>query len=262
MEFTSPVVVVSRCLGFEACRYDGEIIPNRFLKRLAPYVTLKTVCPEVEIGLGTPRDPIRLIEHRGGERLVQPSTERDLTKTMSEFRDGYLDGLRNVDGFVLKGRSPSCGVSDAKVHEDADPHASTLRTGPGLFAAAVLERFPDAPVEDEERLTDFRIREHFLTRIFTTAELREVGKRPSMQRLVAFHARHEPLLTGLNQTVTSALDRIVANPAKQSEGEVFAAYSALMQGALAKAERIEVEDFEPFPRDLVEITDSGKGRGA
>lgn len=321
MEFTSPVVVVSRCLGFDACRYNGETIPNRFLKRLAPYVKLKLVCPEVEIGLGTPRDPIRLVEHGGDERLVQPSTGRDLTSLMSAFRADYLSGLRGVDGFVLKGRSPSCGVSDAKVHKDVDRRAPTVRRGPGMFAAAVLEQFPDIPVEDEGRLTNFRIREHFLTRIFTTAELRDVGRRPSMRKLVAFHARHKLLLMGVNQTKMRALGRIVANPDKRPVDEVFPSYAELLRDALATMPRFASHVnvlmhalgyfkkglaakekahfldtlalyqegkvplsaatailrswiarfdeaylagqsyFEPFPLDLVEITDSGKGRG-
>jgi len=322
MEFTSPLIVVSRCLGFDACRYNGETIPNRFLKRLAPYVKLNLVCPEVEIGLGTPRDVIRLVEQDGGERLVQPSTGRDLTKPMTAFRDEYLGGLQGVDGFVLKGRSPSCGVSDAKVHKDADRRAPTLRRGAGMFAAAVLERFPDLAVEDEGRLTNFRIREHFLTRIFTTAELRKIGKRPSMPKLVAFQARHKLLLMGVNQTKMRALGRIIANPDKRPATEVYTDYAALLRDALAKMPRFasnvnvlmhalgyfkkgltsrekahfldtlalyregqvplsaatailrswiarfEVEYldgqsyFEPYPADLVEITDSGKGRGS
>ena len=190
-----------------------------------------------------------------------------------------------------------------------------------MFASAVIERFPGVAVEDEGRLTNFRIREHFLTRIFTTAEFRRLAKRPTMGKLVAFHARHKLLLMGVNQTKMRALGRIVANPDRRKVREVADDYGALLADALAKMPkytshlnvlmhglgyfkkglsarekaqfldtlslyregkvplsaatsilrswiaRFDVEYldgqsyFEPFPIDLVEITDSGKGRG-
>ena len=319
--FPRPVLVVSKCLGFEACRYNGQMIPNRFVDRLAELSEIVTVCPEVEIGLGTPRDPIRVEAGTidGPRTLVQPSTGLDLTRKMTDFRGTFLDGLPEVDGFILKARSPSCGVTDAKV---AGKKGMTLGRGPGLFAEGVLARYPAAMVEDEGRLTNFRIREHFLTRVFTTAAFRDLAKRPSMGALVTFHARRKFLFMALNQTVMRELGRIVANPEKRPAREVFADYrvgldrafarltpfrshlNVLMHGlgyfkegltAREKAHfldsleqyregrvplgspvsilrswivRFEVEYladqvyFDPYPADLIEITDSGKGRGA
>ena len=321
MEHAKPTLVVSRCLGFDACRYNGEMIPNRLLRQLEPFVKFELVCPEVEIDLGIPRDTIRIIDSGDGERLVQPSTGLDLTDRMVSFREEYLGGLGAVDGFVLKSRSPTCGVTDAKVHRDADRQSPTLRRGPGMFAAAVLDRFPGVAVEDEGRLTNFRIREHFLTRIFTTAEFRSMAKRPSMGKLVAFQSRHKLLLMGVNQTKMRALGRIVASGSKRPIREVVDEYGRLLGEALATMPRypshvnvlmhglgyfkkglgtkekahfldtlslyregkvplsaattilrswiarfdeeyLEGQSyFEPFPLDLVEITDSGKGRG-
>ena len=190
-----------------------------------------------------------------------------------------------------------------------------------MFASEVIERFPEAAIEDEGRLTNFRIREHFLTRLFTLAEFRRLRSRPSMRKLVEFQSRHKLLLMGVNQTKMRALGRIVANPEKRPVRELFGAYGPLLSEALAKMPRytshvnvlmhglgyfkkgltsrekaqfldtlslyregkvplsaatailrswiarFEVEYldgqsyFEPFPLDLVEITDSGKGRG-
>ncbi len=313
-----PSVVVSRCLGFEACRYNGEMIPNRFLKRLEPHVDLLTVCPEVEIGLGTPRETIRVVRDGDEQKLVQPKTGRDLTAAMRTFSQSYVLDLPEVDGFILKSRSPSCAVTDTKIYPEKG--GAMLGKGPGFFAAAVLERFPGIYVEDEGRLTNFRIREHFLTRIFTFAAFREAGRRPTMGGLVRFHSERKLLFMALNQTRMRILGRIVANHDRLPVREVFAAYQVELEAAFARQARLvshinvlmhafgyfskeltarerahflELLEryragkvplsaaiavvraliarfgdeylesqvyFEPFPEDLVEITDSGKGR--
>ena len=123
MKQTEPRVVVSRCLNFEACRYNGEVIPNRFLRALEPHVELLMVCPEVEIGLGTPREPVRLISLSGSVgdlQLVQPSTERDLTNKMAGFAARFLSSLKEIDGFVLKSASPSCGIKDTRHYSSSE----------------------------------------------------------------------------------------------------------------------------------------------
>jgi uncharacterized protein YbbK (DUF523 family) len=147
-----PVVVISRCIDFDSCRYNGQVIRASLREKLEPFVELRPICPELEIGLGVPRDPVRLVD--GGDRLemVQPATGRNLTDVMEAFSKRFLDGLGEVDGFLLKSRSPSCAVRDYEGR-------------PGLFAARVLERFPDAVIEDEARLADESARERFLTRL-------------------------------------------------------------------------------------------------
>jgi uncharacterized protein YbgA (DUF1722 family)/uncharacterized protein YbbK (DUF523 family) len=232
--YAKPHVVVSRCLGFDACRYNGEMIPDRFLAALDSHARLTTVCPEVEIGLGTPRPTIRI--EGEARRLVQPSTGLDLTERMVAYREERLDALDAPDGFVLKARSPSCGITDAKVH--APGGKGTLGHGPGLFAEGVLDRFPDVAVESEGRLTNLRIREHFLTRIFTTADFRRVRSRPSMGALVKFQARNKLLFMGLNQTRMRAMGRIVANAEKRPVGEVFDDYETELRTVLARMPRM------------------------
>ncbi len=184
-KFARPRVVVSCCLGFEACRYNGEFLDSPFIARLASHVRFITVCPEVAIGLGTPRDPIHIVRDDEGDRLIQPSTGRDLTRPMQEFSREFLAGVGEVEGFILKARSPSCAITDTKIHRPKEGMALPGR-GPGLFARAVLEEFPCAAVENEERLADLQIREHFLTRIFILAAFREQKRRPTMGGLMPF----------------------------------------------------------------------------
>jgi len=173
--FARPVVVISKCLEYAPCRYDGAMISDEFVRRMKGHVEFRPVCPEMEIGLGCPREPIRVVSVGGELRLMQPTTGRDVTCEMHAFAAAFLGGLGPVEGFLLKSRSPSCGIKDVKVFAapDADEPCGV---GRGFFGAAVLERFPDAAVEDESRLQNPSLCEHFLTRIFTMAEFRS-GRR-------------------------------------------------------------------------------------
>ena len=171
--FAVPIVVVSKCLGFAACRYDGDVVRDGFVQRLGTYCRLLPVCPEVEIGLGTPRPPIRIVD-RGTRRLIQPSSGRDLTALMEGFADEFLESLDAVDGFILKSSSPSGGIGDTKIFPDVETEAHTA-LGDGVFAAAVKARHAGAAIEDEARLADLDIRRRFLTLLFARAARRETG---------------------------------------------------------------------------------------
>jgi len=236
-QFPRPRIVVSKCLGFAACRWNGVTIPDEFVSRLEPHVEFVPVCAEVEIGLGVPRDPVRVVAGGAGLRLVQPTTGRDFTAEMTRFAQGFLNTVGEVAGFILKSRSPSCGVRDVKVYPSADATAPMGKDA-GFFAAAVRERFGDLPVEDEGRLTNFAIREHFLTRIFALARLREALASGAMRDLVAFHARHKLLLMAYNQTAMRTLGRIVANPQKRPFADVAADYEAHFRRALLRPPRM------------------------
>ncbi len=164
-EFAKPVVIISQCLGFANCRYNGEIIRDEFVEKLRPHVEFRPVCPEVEIGLGVPREPIRVVAVSGELRLLQPATGRDITERMRDFAASFLASLQEVDGFILKSRSPSCGIHDVPIYASTEGVESTT-VDSGLFARAVRERFPDLPIEDERRLEDDGIKREFLTRLF------------------------------------------------------------------------------------------------
>jgi len=236
MNHVKPRVVFSRCLGFEHCRYNGNIIQEQAVEHLKPFVEIETVCPEVEIGLGIPRDPIRLVGDPKEPRLVQPTTGLDVTSRMQAFADKWLHSLRTPDGVILKYGSPSCGPREVKCYVNEKRGAASTKTH-GMFGGAVVERFPACVIEDEGRLKNFDIRQHFLTRLFTQARFRELNEDPSMKRLVGFHSRHKLLFMAYNQTRMRALGRVVANPDKQTLDVLLSRYAAGLQEALAKAPR-------------------------
>jgi uncharacterized protein YbbK (DUF523 family) len=166
-----PRIVVSKCLEFEHCRYDGEIIASEAVRAMKPLVEFLPVCPEMQIGLGVPRDPIQIEFDGGRRRLVQPATGRDLTELMEDFCTRFLGSVGTVDGFILKSRSPSCGLKGVKIFSPDDKSGSSA-PGSGFFAEAVRQRFPELPLEDEEGLLDLAGREHFLKRVFTAVLFR------------------------------------------------------------------------------------------
>lgn len=234
--FPKPVLVISECLEFEPCRYNGARIQFDLVKALAPHVEFRPVCPEVQVGLGVPRDPIRIVADGGRNRLVQPSTGLDLTEDMASFSARFLDGLGEVDGFILKSRSPSCGTGNVKIFAGADA-GGVVRRGAGLFAAAVLERHGHLAVEDEGRLRNHRIREHFLTKLFAIARLRELGGKGRISDLVRFHAAYKFLLLAYSERGLRALGRVVANYRRGRFDVVFTEYRAGFLRALRQTPR-------------------------
>ncbi len=232
-----PVLVISRCLGFEACRWNGEIIQDGFVDLLRRHVECITVCPEVEIGLGTPREPIRVESEKGELRLVQPATGRDVTREILAFCHSFLRSLGEVDGFLLKARSPSCGIGDVRIYPYGRSDSGAMGKGPGFFGGEVLRRFPLHPAESEGRLRNFRLREHFLVRIFTLARFREARRKGGMGALVDFHARHKFLLMSYSQKGLKELGRLAANPDRRPAEEVYRLYGELLRRALSAPPR-------------------------
>lgn len=157
-----PVVVVSKCLLSKPCRYDGRIIVFDFMREVGGYARIRPVCPEMEIGLGFPRDPIRIVSAKGRRILYQPSTHKDLTARMENFVIEYLKSLRNADGFILKSKSPSCGLRDAKIHVGYEDDAAYTR-GAGFFGCKIREFFPHAVIADENDLEKPGARRKFAT---------------------------------------------------------------------------------------------------
>jgi uncharacterized protein YbgA (DUF1722 family)/uncharacterized protein YbbK (DUF523 family) len=232
-DFVRPVVVCSKCLEFDNCRYNGAMISEELVRAMKPHVDFSPVCPECEIGLGAPRRPVRIVSRDDEMRLVQLETEDDVTDRMLAFAASFLGGIGEPEGFILKGRSPSCGPSNVKVYRDTGKSAPAGKTA-GLFARAVAERFPDVIIEEEGRLKNAEIREHFLTHIFACARLRGLKARGSMGTLVRFQAQNKLLLMAYNQQELRALGPIVANHEGRPFDEVIADYEAHFRAALAR----------------------------
>ena len=234
-EFARPRIVSSKCIEFAACRYNGAMIPSPVVKLLMPYVDFLPVCPEVEVGLGVPRAPIRIVRRGKDLRLLQPASGKDLTREMTAFVDRFLDGVADVDGFILKFRSPSCGMKDVKIHSSTGE--GPAGKGAGFFGSQVVRRFSGLAVEDEGRLTNYRIREHFLTKIFTFAAFRKVEAGARMRDLVQFHAENKLTLMAYSQKHMRALGRLVANPERRPPREVVVGYRSGLEAAMANAPR-------------------------
>ncbi len=231
-EFPPPRLVVSRCLGFEACRYNGQMLLSDVVEALKPAVEIVTVCPEVQIGLGIPRDPIRIALDGDEEVLFQPSTDRDVTEAMRAYGAEFVAGAGEVDGFLLKARSPSCGPHDVKVYRSTARGAPAGK-GVGLFAQAVRAGRPGTPLEDEGRLTNLALRDHFLTAVYALRRFRDVVAAGKMGALVAFHASHKYLLMAYHQGQLRELGPVVANHDRRPADEVLAAYGDGLRAALA-----------------------------
>lgn len=235
-DFERPIVIVSKCLEFEPVRWDGQIISDPFVKKLKAYVDFRPVCPEVEIGLGVPRKPVRVVEKSGLRKLVQLETDRDVTKDMLDFTGSFVSSVAEVDGFLLKSRSPSCGIKDVKIYPGTEKIGPSGR-GTGFFGGAIIDRFSSLAIEDEGRLTNFDLRETFLTRIFAHAELRRVIKSAKMKEIVEFQAKNKHLLMAYKQKEMRVLGKIVANPEKRGLKEIAADYEHHFNLALAKKPR-------------------------
>ena len=231
--FPRPRLVASKCLGFEACRYDGGMISSDAVEQLREAADFLPVCAEMEIGLGVPRRFVRVIGVGPKARLVQPATGLDVTDKMNSFAGSHLSSLRDIDGFILKSRSPSCGIKDVK-HYTAAEKGFAAETSAGLFGAAVLEAFPGTAVEDEDRLRNMRIRDHFLTRIFTAARFRRARDAKDIRALIDFHSDNKYLLMVHGPAAMQKLGRLVANHDRMPLASVLEDYGRLLGVAMAK----------------------------
>ncbi|MGB9597718.1 MAG: YbgA family protein [Candidatus Poribacteria bacterium] len=223
-KFNKPIVVVSKCLGFDYCRYNGNIINDNFVEILKNFVEFKPVCAEVEIGLGVPRDPVRVVSVNKEIRLIQSSTGLDLTEKMQDFANSFLNSITDIDGFILKSRSPSCGIKDCKVYSGTGKDSAVLRRSWGFFGKVVLDKFPYLPIEDEGRLNNIKIREHFLTKLYTFSTFREVKKSNSIHEIVKFHTENKLLFMSYNQKEMREMGKIIANLKKRTFNDIIADY--------------------------------------
>jgi uncharacterized protein YbgA (DUF1722 family)/uncharacterized protein YbbK (DUF523 family) len=212
---------ISACLLGEPVRYDGGHKRDAFLtETLAPHVEWVPVCPEVELGLGIPRDPIRLVGDPIAPRLVEQRTGTDLTGRMRDYAAGRAHQLAalDLDGYVLKRASPSCGLWRVKVYRDTGVPSGD---GRGLFAAALVDRLPALPVEEEGRLSDPALRENFIERVFAMARWRAfVAGAPDAGGLVQFHTAQKFAVLAHSPAQYTALGRLVAD-AGRARGRAF-----------------------------------------
>lgn len=229
--FARPRIVFSACLNFEAVRYNGKLIEDEFCKKLAEYVDVVTVCPEVGAGLPVPRPPI-VIVFDDEKRVVQKRTNENLTERLVKFSTQFLEELGPVDGFVLKRKSPSCAIFDATAYRICGKERHILKTS-GLFTDKATEKFPKAAFIDEFRLKNFWLKDHFLTRVFATAELREtLNENCTKQDLLKFHERYKYSLMAHSPMLLKKLGKLVSNLKTASLPQLLQHYNELFITAL------------------------------
>lgn len=223
MTVEKPNVVISRCF-VEPVRYNGARISSSFMDKLKDCVNFIPVCPEMEVGLGAPRLPVRLVQKSDGVHMFQQKTERDVTHKMLDFAVGFLGGLKDIDGFVLKAKSPSCGIASVKIYGSMEKKPA-VRRDKGLFAGTVKEKYSFLPVESEGRVMDPDIRENFLTAIFALSELRNRKKDITSQgKLVEFHTGFKLLFMAFSQKKMGIIGKVVANHDKLTFSSVMERY--------------------------------------
>ncbi len=234
MSFPKPKVVISRCIEFEPVRYNGQIISSEFVRGLLNHIEPIPICPEVEIGLGVPRDTLKLVKMKDGIHLVQPSTGSDLTEKMNIFSDTFFSTLGDVDGFILRSGSPSSGLTRVKVYSSTEK-SPMIGYSSGLFAGKVKENYSHLAVEEDLRLKNGRIREHFLRKIYTLARFREIKGTKKFGTLVEYHTKNKIQLKAYNEKEMRILGRLVANTENKPLQEVLRDYETHLYSALKRA---------------------------
>ena len=225
---------VSRCLLGEEVRYDGGHKLDRFLTDvLGRYVEWVPICPEVEAGLGTPREAMRLLGLPQHPRLVTIKNGTDHTRALETMAANRIEELKRLDlaGYVFKKGSPSCGIERVRIYNE---EGVVSRNGVGLFARAFIEQFPLIPVEEEGRLCDSTLRENFIERVFCYRRWQDlIRKGVTRQALIQFHTIHKYILLAHHPQHYKVLGRLIGQAHQYRPKELAHRYGALFMKTLA-----------------------------
>ena len=205
-----PKLGISACLLGNAVRFDGGHKRERFLTdTLGQFIEWIPICPEVEVGMRVPREPVRLIASRAGTQMIAERSGKDWTDEMVKFALTRARNLATADlsGYIFKKNSPSCGIQRVRIYNS---NGVPSREGRGLFATAVIDRFPLMPAEEEGRLNDPVLRENFIERVFAYHRWQALTKRKSVRTLIEFHTHHKFLLLAHSERYYRRLGRLVA----------------------------------------------------
>jgi uncharacterized protein YbgA (DUF1722 family)/uncharacterized protein YbbK (DUF523 family) len=226
---------ISACMLGEEVRFDGGHKRDPFLvETLGQFVRFVPVCPEVDIGLGTPREAIRLEKQQSGVRLIAPKSGADHTEAMALYAAVKVRELRQLDlsGYILKKDSPTCGMERVRIYEGS---GMPNRSGRGLFADVLLRELPLLPVEEEGRIHDPHLRENFLERVFAYRRLRLFfNGKWRVGDLVRLHAAEKYLLLAHDNAAYETLGRLVAGAKAVPRAELAAIYQQTFMTALTK----------------------------
>jgi uncharacterized protein YbgA (DUF1722 family)/uncharacterized protein YbbK (DUF523 family) len=224
---------ISTCLLGENVRYDGGHKLDRFLTdTLGQFVEYVPVCPEVECGLGVPRESMHLEGNPDSPRLVTIRTKQDMTDRLVQWARRRVAQLKKEDlcGFIFKSDSPSCDMEQVRVYNEK---GMPVKRGVGIFARIFMDHFPLLPVEDEGRLHDPELRENFIERIFTLRRWREVlSKKENRGPLVEFHTKHKLLILSHSPKHYQMMGMLVAKAKDLPIKELYQQYQTILMEAL------------------------------
>ena len=227
---------VSKCLLGEPVRYDGQHKHDHYITdTLGRYFEFVGVCPEVECGLGVPRESMRLVGEPANPRLVATRSGVDFTARMQAWVARRVVELEKEElyGYIFKSRSPSSGMENVKVYNEK---GGVIGKAPGFFAKGFMAHFPTLPCEDEGRLNDPDLRENFIERVFTLWRFRQaVRASPTLSTLMTFHAQnklliqshHEPLMREMGRELAGLKAREVRAYIPQYEAKLMRALKTL-----------------------------------
>ena len=232
MKSVAPIRLgISSCLLGQKVRYDGNHKHDRFVTgTLGKYFEFVPVCPEVAIGLGVPRPPIRLVGNPAAPRAVGVADPMfDVTRKLTAYGQRTARTLDDISGYILKSRSPSCGVERVKVYDGR----GRVRNGRGVYAAAFLARQPLLPVEEEARLGDPELRNNFIERVFAYRRWQAlVESGLTAPRLMEFHSAYRLALLTHGERPYRELERFIARASRGNTRRVGADYMRLFMAAL------------------------------
>lgn len=226
-------VGISTCLLGQKVRFDGGHKQDRYITDiLGDYFRFVPVCPELEIGMGVPREAVRLQGDETSPRMIGGKSGKDWTDKMNRYTEKRVKrrDLSDICGYILKKDSPSCGMERVKVY---DSKGMPQRKAVGLFAAGLLKQFPLLPVEEEGRLNDLKLRDNFIVRVFAFARLKKLFQKSfSVGKLVKFHTDHKYLLLAHSPAHYQKMGRLVAGAKKIPADKLREEYSLMFMDAL------------------------------
>jgi len=232
---TSPPINVgiSTCLLGERVRFDAGHKRDRFITDiLGDYFEFVPVCPELEVGMGVPRESVRLVGDIDRPQMLGVKSGEDWTGRMNEYSKERVNQLasNNLSGYILKSDSPSCGMERVRVYNEK---GMPEKKGRGLYADILMKQFPLLPVEEEGRLNDAGIHDNFIVRVFSYHRLQQLGQqRFSRGKLVDFHTIHKYLLLAHSPAHYDKLGRLVAEAKQHTPQKLMDSYSTLFMEAL------------------------------
>jgi uncharacterized protein YbgA (DUF1722 family)/uncharacterized protein YbbK (DUF523 family) len=228
-------VGISTCLLGKEVRHDGGHKHSRYCTEvLSRYFEFRSLCPELEAGLGVPRPAIHLRESDDGLRLVEVKKGTDHTAEMEGFIDQVMGSLADLRGYILMAKSPSCGMERIRVH-NSDGNV-VHRDGRGMFAEALIRTYPLMPVEEEGRLNDDQLRENFIERVFAYDDWMQnvAGERLTPQALIEFHTRHKFQLLAHSEQIYRQLGPMLGDLKSEPLADIADRYIHRFMEAMTK----------------------------